>query len=363
MKWFRKHKILTAVILILLLLICAVFVFLWSKLDLIQFADEIDTSNYYTEPVADATEEPEEELVSLEGLEQVETAPVIPEGDIFAEDSVLNILLIGTDERTDEFNTNARSDSMILVSIDKDAKTVKLISLERGMGVPILEGQYEGQYDLLTHIFRYGGSDLLTRTVQTCFKLEVDKYVRLNFHSVTEVVDAIGGIDIELTEKEAYYFEFRYEAASSTGTQEKPVAGMNHLDGGMALAFARLRAIDSDWWRVERQRRVIIAVADKLKTASLLELNDLADSVLPLIQTNLTKLEIAELLLYAPNFMNSTFDQMTIPVKGTYGGMTGLHGHGMFAPDYEVNCAIMQEFLYGGKTSEEAIAAVIGEEG
>lgn len=342
----KKHpvfRVILIILLVLLLLIAAVVAFLWSKLDLIQFVDEIDNSVYPAGPVSDDTAQDEyEELVDISGLEQVETAPSIPESEIFDEEHVLNILLIGTDERTKEFNTNARSDSMILVSIDKGANTVKLVSLERGMAAPVLEGKYEGQYDWLTHIFRYGGSELLTKTVEHMFKVDVDHYVRVNFNSVTQVVDAIGGIEMELTSTEANYLNNNLKDG-----QQSLSAGVNHLDGALSLHFARLRAPDSDWQRVQRQRKVILAVVKKLKGYSLLQLNDLADQVLPLIQTNLTKLEIAELVLYSPNFLSASFDQMTIPQQGTYGGMTVMGGRGAFAVDFEVNNEILREFLYG----------------
>lgn len=349
----RKHpilKVLLIILLILLLLICAVVGYIWTKLDLIQFADEIDNSVYYTEPVEgdpSATEEADEDIVDISGLEMVETEPVIPDSEVMQEDNILNILLIGTDERTKDFSTNARSDSMILVSIDKDIHTVKLVSLERGIAAPVLEGQYAGQYDWLTHIFRYGGADLLCKTVEHCFKIDVDHYVRLNLNSVKNVIDVIGGIDIELTASEAGYLGMFYQQNSTTGSQQPIKTGMNHLDGGNALHYARLRAIDSDWQRVERQRKVILAVVDKLQGSTLTDLNNLADEVLPMIQTNLTKLEIAELVLYAPNFLKSTFDQMTIPKAGTYGGMTVMGGRGSFAIDFEVNNKILHEFLYG----------------
>lgn len=349
--------IILVVVLVIFILIAAVFGFLWSKLDLIQFADEIDDSDYYRTPATDANgdllKEPvngEDDLVvDIEGLKQVEAAPLIPESEIFADENVLNILLIGTDERTNEFNVNARSDSMIIVSIDQEKNTVKLVSLERGIGVPILEGQYEGQYDLLTHVFRYGGSELLMKTVEHCFKIDVDHYVRLNFNSVKQVVDTIGGIDVEFTKAEADYLGQFYAQNSSTGTQQPLKTGLNHLDGGNALAYARLRAIDSDWKRVGRQRTVIIAVVEALKGSSLLKLNELADVVLLLVQTNLTKMEIAELILYAPNFLQAEFDQMTIPKQGTYGGMSIMGGKGAFAVDYEVNLPILHEFLYGAE--------------
>ena len=190
-------------------------------------------------------------------------------------------------------------------------------------------------------------SHFLVKTVRTCFKVDLDKYVRVNFNSVKQVVDMIGGIDVYLTYAESEALNVVLPSNASTSTQPTLNEGMNHLDGGMALAYARLRSIDSDWQRVQRQRNVILAVVQTIKSSNLWQLDSLANSVLPLVQTNLSKFEIAELILYVPSFINSTFDQMTIPASGTYGGMTGMGGRGMFVPDFDLNSQILNEFLYG----------------
>lgn len=360
--WFAR--IMIAFLAAVILLICLVVGYIWIKLDRISYADEVHQG--YETLAADQIQvnDPEDGLdyadedyvVSLDGFSELETAPVISDQEISSDEQVTNILLIGTDERTTAYHVNARADSMILVSIHRGNKTVRLVSLERGIGVPILEGDLAGQYDLLTHVFRWGGADLLVKTVEHCFKVDVNHYVRLNFASVEKIVDVIGGIEIELNEEEVDYLGKFAESNSSTGSQKPLKTGLNHLDGGNALAYARLRAIDSDWQRVGRQRKVILAVVDALKESSLLELNELADTVLPLIQTNLTKLEIAELILYAPNFLTSEFDQMTIPKQGTYGGMKIRNGAGAFAVDFELNNDLLHRFLYEGASSAQLLA-------
>lgn len=352
MKWFGKHKILTglliAFLVLVLLALCAVG-YVLSKLDLIEFDDEIDKSVYdatseTTEPVGE-TEGNILDIEDMQDLEQVEVPPTLPAGKVEQVDSVMNILLIGTDERTKKFNSFARSDSMIIVSIDKEHKTVKLVSLERGMGVPVKEGRYKGQYDWLTHIFQYGGADLLVETVEECFLVEIDNYVRLNFTSVKSIIETIGGVEVELSYEEVKYLNNGLSAISSS--QETLRVGKNKLDGPTALAYARLREIDSDWHRVKRQRKVILGVVNALKGSNIVQLNNLANEILPMVQTDLTVAQIGELVLYAPNFLKSEFDQMTIPVKGTYGGMTGVKGRNLFAVDFAANAQILHDFLYG----------------
>lgn len=334
--------------LVVLVLVGAVVWYVWSKLDLIQYSDETDPSAYATSPTnVNSDDEPEQSL-DMSGLEFFETAPQILDSEIISSKDVLNILLIGTDERTKEFNVDARSDSMIIASINQKKNTIKLVSLERGIAAPILAGEYKGEYDWLTHIFRYGGADLLVDTVEQMFKVNIDNYIRINFCTVTTVIDAIGGIELEITKPEQEFLEMYRHVYQSTSTQKPVVVGTNTFDGGMALGYSRLRAIDDDWFRVERQRKVIIATAQKLKGSSLTELNNLANQVLPLVQTDLTKLEIADLMLYAPQLLGATFDQMTIPAPGTYGGMSIMgEDRGGFAVNYEINNPLLHEFLYG----------------
>ena len=354
MNWLKALILIVSLISLLVLSAAAFFI---SKLDKISYEGETNKNPSSEQVVApdvsdDGTDESFEDLkIDIGDLTVSETAPPIPEEEIVQSDEVVNILLLGTDERSENFNNKSRSDSMILVSINKDKNTVRLVSFERGIGVPILEGQYKGEYDLLTHTFRWGGADLVEKTIEHCFKINIDHHVRLNFNSVTEIVDAIGGIDLEFTKAEANAINNDVHSGRKVVT-----AGVNHVDGATALGFARLRKIDSDWKRVERQRKVILAVVDELKGSNLLTLNNLIDTVLPMVQTNMSKVDIAELALYAPSFLKSEFDQMTIPKKGTYGGMSIRADAYAFAVDYEINNDLLHRFLYEGATSEELMA-------
>lgn len=354
-KRFLFLKILLIVFLVLAAFVLTVFAIIWHKLDLIQYADEISDTPVMSEDSAEEAEsDPDEEIVDVSGLEPVIDPPEIPDMEIFKDSDVLNILILGTDERTDYFSASARSDCMIILSIHKEDKTVKLISLERGMGVPILEGKYKGEYELLTHIFHYGGAELSRKTVEYCFKVDVPYFVRFNFKSVENIIDAIGGVDITLTSKEADGLNGKVR--SNAITRHEVHEGLNHLDGYDALQFARQRYIDSDWKRVERQRKVILAVVEALKNSGLKEFDDLADTVFPLIQTNMEKSEVADLIFYTPTFLKSDFDQMTIPKQGTYGSMKRRGGKDAFAPDFVVNNDLIHRFLYEGATSEELLA-------
>lgn len=328
----KKGKIVAAVIiLIILAILIGGFAFVKGKLNLIDYDD--GKKEYATIQEGD-----EDQLdLDLSGLEQVDPQG-IPSGEIYKDKNVINVLLLGTDERTKDFSDNARSDSMMLLSINTKDHTAKLVSLERGMGVPILEGPYKGQYDWLTHCFRYGGADLVMKEVRECFRVDVERFVRVNFTSVESIVDLLGGIDVNLSAAEAEYLNARPGRNYS--------AGVCHLDGKAALDYARTREIDSDWQRVKRQQTVIQACADKLKGSSVSTLNELLNQILPMVQTNFTQGEITKLMLEAPEFLGVEFERMTLPAEGTYGGMIGMGGRSMFAPDFAENAKILREFLY-----------------
>ena len=355
---------------IVVLLAVTAFLYVNGKLDLLRYNDG---------SVSEMGEIGAEEDQDLDGtgLTHTEADMAVPEGSPFADEDVLNILLIGTDERTEavndadafthlnqldgtedttEFSDDARADSMILVSMDIKDHVIRLVSIERGTGVPILLDGYEDQYDWITHTFRYGGPKLTMKTVEECYNIEVDHFVRVNFNSFVQIVNAVGGVDIDITEMEAKALNWEVPSNSMLIVNHVD-PGLNHFDGYTALQYARLRKIDNDWKRVERQRTVIEAVLDQVKNASVMELDNLLNTVLPLIQTNFTKTEIAALLVQLPGFLGCDVQQMSLPLQGTYGVRTGMDDRLMYDPDWVVNIKALQDFLYNDKTAEEVIAA------
>ena len=355
---------------IVVLLAVTAFLYVNGKLDLLRYNDG---------SVSEMGEIGAEEDQDLDGtgLTHTEADMAVPEGSPFADEDVLNILLIGTDERTEavndadafthlnqldgtedttEFSDDARADSMILVSMDIKDHVIRLVSIERGTGVPILLDGYEDQYDWITHTFRYGGPKLTMKTVEECYNIEVDHFVRVNFNSFVQIVNAVGGVDIDITEMEAKALNWEVPSNSMLIVNHVD-PGLNHFDGYTALQYARLRKIDNDWKRVERQRTIIKAVLDQVKNASVMELDNLLNTLLPLIQTNFTKTEIAALLVQLPGFLGCDVQQMSLPLQGTYGVRTGMDDRLMYDPDWVVNIKALQDFLYNDKTAEEVIAA------
>ena len=257
----------------------------------------------------------------------------IDESDVFKNKGVCNILLIGTDDRTKKFSTNARADSIMILSLDNNHKKIRLVSLERGMLVRI-PGR---ENDILTHTFRYGGSKLLMETVRTHLKVDVDKYIRVNFAMFQKLIDEVGGVDIILDKQEVYGLN-TYPNHNTWKLKRKVHEGLNHLDGYEALQYARLRWIDDDFHRIERQRKVILAIKENLNDLTVSDLKDISSDCLPYVQTNLTAVEFAGLLIKIPGYIQNEAEQMTIPQKGTYKTL----GH----VDFAENAMILNDFLY-----------------
>lgn len=356
----KKRKaalVLTLCILVVVVVLagCAAYGYYSSKIGLMQYSDGTLAAEGSIDE-EEAREDDEAMRQATADLEEREA--VAAEGDVFADSDVFNILLIGTDERTTYFNDNARGDSCMLLSINKKTMKVSLVSFERGTGVPILAGQYQGQWDWLTHTFRYGGADLMMQEIRECYKVDVTHYARANIYTFMQLIDSVGGVDIELSQAEADYINDpsgTYGAGHirEMGVQDQiqtVTPGLNHLNGATAMLYSRCRAIDNDWHRIERQRNVVESIMQASKGLGVLELNALLDNVLPNLQTNLTESDITGLLLLAPNAGKITVEQMTIPAAGTYGSMTGMGGRSLFAVDFAQNAEILRKQLYEGAT-------------
>lgn len=314
-----------------------------------------ETSGMVTDVVLEIAEE---DAVLQEEMEQIlaniqETEAVEAEGEVVEDDMVINILLIGTDERKSGFSEDARGDTCMLCSVNARTGTVKLISFERALGVEILEGEHASEWDWLTHTFSYGGAELMVREIREHFKIDVDKYVRVNLHTFVKLVDAVGGIDIELTAAEADYIngpdgQENARDIDSVNELQRVQPGKNHLNGATSLVYARCRKIDSDWNRISRQRNVIIAAVEQLMTSDAEGMANALLSMLPLVQTNISLAEAIPLAMLAPKLTDGSIEQMSIPAEGTYGSKQGMGGRSMYSVDFNMNSKIINDFLYQG---------------
>lgn len=244
---------------------------------------------------------------------------------------VVNILLIGSDMRMKHTDDIGRGDVTMLCSLNTRTGAVKLVSFERGTGVP-----WEGHdWTMLTSFYRFNGPAATTRVVGECFQIDFDGYAHVDFDSFREIINAIGGVDVELDRAEA-------GALTNSAKQRYFKEGVNHLDGEAALDFCRLRSIDSNWQRTGRQRRTIQAVLTKAKGMNLKQLNDLADTVLPMIDTDLSNETITRLMMNLTKFAGATADQMVVPDRDHI--LPG--GNGYNKADFEYESGRIRELLY-----------------
>lgn len=203
----------------------------------------------------------------------------------------VSILIIGVDENEKRNNANSsRSDTLMLATFNKDEKSVKLVSIPRDTYVYVPE---VGREDKITHAHAYGGPKATIETVENLMNIPVDYYVRVNFHAFVDVVDAIGGIDIDVP------YELTEQDSSDKAGAIHLYPGEQELDGEEALAFARTRKLDNDIERGKRQMEVVDAVADKATSVgSVLNFDDLIAAVGNNMNTNMSFKEMMTFITF-----------------------------------------------------------------
>lgn len=208
-----------------------------------------------------------------------------------------NIAIFGVDSRDNDLDRGNRSDCIIIASMNNKTKEIKLVSVYRDTYV-----QIEGHgLDKITHAYSYGSAPLTISTLNTNFDLNIKEFVTVNFDSVAEAVDKLGGvtINIETQEELKYLNGYIDETAKVTGkSNEKLTAiGNQTLNGVQAVAYSRIRYTEGgDYKRTERMRTVIEAMAEKIKTKNISEINSFIDFILPKVYTNITASDVFSLL-------------------------------------------------------------------
>ncbi len=263
------------------------------------------------------------------------------------EDGVVNILLIGNDSR--ENGDDGRSDAMILLSISSRTKTISMTSLLRDMYVEI--PGHDG--NRLNAAYAYGGAELLMETIEKNFDISVNRYVLVNFEAFASLVDAVGGIELELTSEEivyvnGYLVEYNMLTGRPQGTDDMDtsLSGLVHLNGPQALAYSRNRYLGTDFGRTERQRKVLTAVIKKLPTALLTNGEGLMNGLLPNLTTNLTKNECFRLSLMAGKLPFYEITSDNIPRPGTYKNVV-IRKMEVLEVDFDANIQYLKNKIYG----------------
>lgn len=269
----------------------------------------------------------------------------LADGDVLHDDAVTNILLIGTDNRTP--GAHANSDTMILFSYNRDTKKMWLSSFMRDMYVTIPEvGNHR-----MNHATMVGGPELLLKTVEQNFKVKVDDYVMVDFYSFAKIVDILGGVPMEVSGIERDYINYsvqRMNEAEGRPTNSGLLSGSGqvHLSGSQAVGYSRIRAVgNADYERTSRQRKVINALIDEMREASVGEMMQILDEVLPYVTTNMDKKQLISLVMEAPGMMDCPLEQLRLPEDGAFSSVR-IDGMSVLLPEYEENIIYLQEAIY-----------------
>lgn len=263
-----------------------------------------------------------------------------------SEDYVESILVIGTDGRS--ANDRGRSDSMILVSLNKKTNEIIMTSFMRDSYVNI-----PGRgMDKLNAAYSYGGAELLMDTIESNFNIKIDHYVSINFSSFAALIDAAGGVDITLSDEEAEAVNIILVSEVNGLMGDEPTAdflaggGNLHLNGKQTLCYSRIRNVGNiDFERTERQRTVMTKLIKKAASSGLSFINKAADEALPNITTNMTRAKLYKLSLRLPFVLNYKTKQLQIPAEGTYWG-ENVYAGAVLSMDYTTNIDIIEKTIF-----------------
>lgn len=241
--------------------------------------------------------------------------------DLLNDPQILNIMLFGEDSRK-EGEDHGRSDTMIMLSIDNRHKKLKMTSFLRDLYVNI---PGYGQ-DKLNAAYTHGGPQLSIQTIETNFGINIDRYAVVDFSAFKDIIDILGGVDIELTAEEVAYIN--WQSYINNQTEERyemeEVAGVTHLNGRQALWYARNRGYDeedhpefvmagNDFERTSRQRKLLETLLNEFKSADLGQIVQIVAKVGPMITTNLKKDEITTLVANSLTYLSYEFEEYRVP--------------------------------------------------
>jgi LCP family protein required for cell wall assembly len=248
---------------------------------------------------------------------------IVPQKDT----NIENILFMGIDGNN-TYLAN-RSDSMIVASFNKKTNTLKLTSILRDVyaNFPNLNkwGKINGSYS-------YGGPGMTVNIINYNFKLDIQKYVVVDFANFSKIINTCGGVEITVTQK---------EAAKVTGLTAK---GTYNLNGDQALAYSRIRYIDSDFIRVQRQRNVINSLFQKFKQVDIVTKTNVLQTCLGDVRTNISNIELLGDLFNFMNSLKSPIQQYTVPAENMYTSVS--HPTFYLYLDYNKQLPALNSFIY-----------------
>ncbi len=354
-----KKRILNSILVALIFIIMAVFLYLSNMLSKIGSLDFVSADASISADALSGDASADAALQALLDLNGIDPTALSSE-------HVTNILLIGYDLRTYETEEDAnregavdtstqRSDTMIILSINQDTNQVSLVSLMRDMYVPI-PGYNSNR---LNTAFALGGADLLEETVESDFGVEISGTLAVDLAGFLDAMDVIGDVDVELTAEEAEYINEHSKFGTADDKWSKVTEdwnlteGLNTLTPNQALAYARVRKFgNSDYDRTTRQRKLLFAIYQKILQAPLKDQLAIANEVLPCFSTNIPT---GDLLNYVYAIISNHMEMRTdmrLPIDGAFTS-SRIRGMSVLVPDLAASRAALQLYLYGDTNVEK----------
>lgn len=265
--------------------------------------------------------------------------------DIASNGDVYNILLIGSDTRNGWYGN---SDSMILASINSQTKTIYMTSFMRDLYANIPNVGIRK----LNSAYAVGGGPLLVSTIESNYRVDIDNYASVDFSSMANIIDLVGGVDLEVSTQEAGYINmYLDEQCGLQGLNASDYyvtgGGITHLNGNQAVGFARIRYTSrgnehSDYGRTSRQREILVQLMQKARSLDATTLLAVVNNMLPLITHNIDAATLTNLIANAPSYINYDIQTDRIPYDGLYSNL----GEEL-VPDFEATINRLHQTIYG----------------
>lgn len=271
------------------------------------------------------------------------------DSSVRTEKYIKNYLIFGIEE----FGGARNTDSMMIATIDTKKDTLKLTSLLRDSYVEI-PGYKNNK---LNSAYSRGGAKLLMETIELNYKIKLDGYVSVNFESFEEIVDLLGGVDIELGKKEADYLNRTNYISKKSNRNVK--AGWNHLNGNQVLGYCRVRKVEtlggisSDYGRIVRQQRALTAIFDSYKSKSFFKLLPIAKECLSYVNTNLSQKQIEDAMEAVVENKIRTLETFRVPVDGAFDAPKKYNGIGYpLVLEWDKNRTELYKFIFNDSETE-----------
>lgn len=335
------RKVLAAILALLIIAGTVLGIFVYRKLNMIgSNVDEYTGVEEILENDIDAAAI--DSITDANSLTALMKAWYLNGGEAMHSKNVTNILLIGID------SDSKLSDSMMVLSVNRLAKTLSLVSFYRDSYTYMETATGASAFAKMNAAYYYGGAEMVQDVIEKDYKIKIDDYALVGYDSFPKLVDALGGVDVKVTKKEAEYLNKTWKKWTRTGNKIQFKAGKMHMDGEHALMFARIRKLDSDINRTERQRRVVTAIMTQFKSASISEVNAAMNAILPEIKTSMKKSQMVSLASDAVTggWLKYPMTQAVMPpVEYCEEGYAG--DQWIWICDYEGAAFELQNMLYG----------------